>query len=92
MPWAYVNATASTVEVPAVHSLPSLRSGQPVHERAMPAADGRAQYPMLTVALGLRMGAMESFFSTLKTERTAAKVYRSRDAARADVFDDIERF
>jgi putative transposase len=47
---------------------------------------------MLTVALGLRMGAMESFFSTLKTERTAAKVYRSRDAARADVFDDIERF
>ncbi len=36
--------------------------------------------------------AMESFFSTLKTERTAAKVYRSRDAARADVFDYIERF
>ncbi len=36
--------------------------------------------------------AMESFFSTLKTERTAAKVYRSRDAAGADVFDYIERF
>jgi len=36
--------------------------------------------------------AMESFFSTLKTERTAGKVYRSRDAARADVFDYIERF
>ena len=36
--------------------------------------------------------AMESFFSTLKTERTARKVYRSRDAARADVFDYIERF
>jgi len=36
--------------------------------------------------------AMESFFSTLKTERTAAKVYRSRDVARADVFDYIERF
>jgi putative transposase len=36
--------------------------------------------------------AMESFFSTLKTERTANKVYRSRDAARADVFDYIERF
>ena len=36
--------------------------------------------------------AMESFFSSLKTERTAAKVYRSRDAARADVFDYIERF
>lgn len=36
--------------------------------------------------------AMESFFSTLKTERTARKVYRSRDAARRDVFDYIERF
>jgi putative transposase len=36
--------------------------------------------------------AMESFFSSLKTERTAAKTYRSRDAARADVFDYIERF
>lgn len=36
--------------------------------------------------------AMESFFSTLKTERTADKNYRTRDAARADVFDYIERF
>ena len=36
--------------------------------------------------------AMESFFSSLKTERIGKKVYRSRDAARADVFDDIERF
>lgn len=36
--------------------------------------------------------AMESFFSTLKTERTARKVYRTRNEARADVFDYIERF
>ena len=36
--------------------------------------------------------AMESFFSTLKTERTAGKIYRTRDAARAEVFDYIERF
>lgn len=36
--------------------------------------------------------AMESFFSTLKTERTARKDYPTRDAARADVFDYIERF
>jgi putative transposase len=36
--------------------------------------------------------AMESFFSSLKTERTARKVYRSRDQARVDVFDYIERF
>jgi putative transposase len=36
--------------------------------------------------------AMESFFSSLKTERTARKLYRTRDEARADVFDYIERF
>ena len=36
--------------------------------------------------------AMESFFSSLKTERTARKTYRTRDQARADVFDYIERF
>jgi len=36
--------------------------------------------------------AMESFFSSLKTERTARKVYRTREQARADVFDYIERF
>jgi putative transposase len=35
--------------------------------------------------------AMESFFSSLKTERTARKVYRTRDAAHADVFEYIER-
>jgi putative transposase len=36
--------------------------------------------------------AMESFFSSLKTERLARKTYRTRDAARAEVFDYIERF
>ena len=36
--------------------------------------------------------AMESFFSSLKTERIGSKLYRTRDAARADVFDYIERF
>ncbi len=35
---------------------------------------------------------MESFFSTLKTERTNRKHYATRNAARADVFDYIERF
>jgi putative transposase len=35
---------------------------------------------------------MESFFSTLKTERTNRKHYVTRDAARADVFDYVERF
>lgn len=36
--------------------------------------------------------AMESFFSTLKTERISRKAYRTRDEAKADVFDYIERF
>ncbi len=36
--------------------------------------------------------AMESFFSTLKMERTDRTNYRTRNEARADVFDYIERF
>lgn len=36
--------------------------------------------------------AMESFFSSLKTERIRGRVYRTCDDARADVFDYIERF
>ena len=36
--------------------------------------------------------AMESFFSSLKVERVARKIYRTRDQAKADVFDYIERF
>ena len=35
---------------------------------------------------------MESFFSTLKTERLGRRQYRTRDELRADVFDYIERF
>jgi Integrase core domain len=35
--------------------------------------------------------AMESFFSSLKVERVARKTYRTRDQAKADVFDYIER-
>jgi putative transposase len=36
--------------------------------------------------------AMESFFSTLKTERLSKRLYKTRDELRADVFDYIERF
>ena len=36
--------------------------------------------------------AMESFFSTLKRERVYRRQYATRDQARADVFDYIERF
>ncbi len=35
---------------------------------------------------------VESFFASLKRERTRRKKYRTRDDARADVFDYIERF
>jgi hypothetical protein len=35
---------------------------------------------------------MESFFSSLKTARITRRMYRTRDDARADVFDYIERF
>ena len=35
---------------------------------------------------------MESFLSSLKTERIARKTYRTRDQAKADVFDYIECF
>ena len=36
--------------------------------------------------------AKERFFSSLKAERVRGKINRTRDAARAGVFDDIERF
>ena len=36
--------------------------------------------------------AMESFFSSLKSERIYRRMYRNREEARADVFDYIERF
>jgi putative transposase len=34
----------------------------------------------------------ESFFSSLKKERIKKRVYKTRDLARADVFDYIEMF
>ncbi len=36
--------------------------------------------------------AMDSFFSSMKTERIGRKIYRTRNHAKADVFDYIERF
>jgi putative transposase len=64
---------------------------------------GSQQFQLLLISNGVtcsmsRSGncwdnaAMESFFSSLKTERVARKTYRTRDQARADVFDYIERF
>ncbi len=43
-------------------------------------------------AAGRIGNAMESFFSSLKIERIRGKIHRTRDAARIDVLDDIERF
>jgi putative transposase len=39
-----------------------------------------------------RLASAEMFFSSLKSERIKGKVYWTRDEARADVFDYIERF
>ena len=36
--------------------------------------------------------AMESFFSSLKVERVHRRLYATRDQAKADVFDYVERF
>ena len=35
---------------------------------------------------------MESFFSSLKKERIRKRIYKTRDMARADIFDYIEVF
>ena len=35
---------------------------------------------------------MESFFSSLKTERVRHRIYETRAEARADLFDYVERF
>ena len=55
-------------------------------------ADNGVSYSMSRSGNVWDNAAMESFFSSLKTERTARKTYRTRDQARADVFDYIERF
>ena len=36
--------------------------------------------------------AVESFFSSMKTERTASHMCRCREQVRVDLFDNIERF
>jgi putative transposase len=49
---------------------------------------------MFDEPFGQRLGQCSDgeLFSSLKTERTRRKTYRTRDQARADVFDYIERF
>ena len=72
----------------------SLRPGQPIHQRGVPAL--LAEHG-ITCSMSRRgdvwdNSAMESFFSSLKIERVQPQRYRTRDEARADVFDYIERF
>ena len=55
------------------------------------ASSGAQRAATLTHRL-LAFARRQPFFSSLKTERTARKVYRSRNEAKADVFDYIERF
>ena len=54
-------------------------------------ADNGVQCPMSRSGNVWDNAAMESFSSSLKTERIGRKDDRTRDAARADVFDLIER-
>lgn len=49
----------------------------------------RARLHELTAGVPPCKVAMESFFSSLKTERLSRKVDRTRDELRADVFDYI---
>jgi putative transposase len=55
-------------------------------------ADKSVQYSMRLSGHVWDNAAMESFLSSLKTEWVRGKVYRTRDEARSDVFDYIERF
>ena len=79
---------------PAARAAAPFRSRQLVHERGVPAVDGRARGDVQLEPLRKRLddAAMESFFASLKVERVARKIYRTRDQATADVFDYIERF
>jgi putative transposase len=78
---------------PAALAAP-LRPRQPIYERAVPAcaAENGVTCSMSRSGNVWDNAAMESLFSSLKTERTARRRYRTRDEAEADVFDYIERF
>src|ERR1700684_3021412 len=72
----------------------SFRPGQPIYERAVPASDGRQWRRLFDepVRQRLRHRRDGELLFLAQTERIGNKVYRTRDAARVDVFDYIERF
>ena len=101
-----MHVTMTTQRVTDALVMAIWRRGKP--EAVLPHSDRRSQYTSepfqrlladhgVTCSIS-RSGnywdnaAMESFFSSLKTERTANKTYHTRDQAKADVFDYIERF
>lgn len=57
-------------------------------------ASGRQRDQLLDEPGKKRVGQLSQgeLFSSLKTERTTRRVYRTRDEARADIFDYINRF
>jgi putative transposase len=78
---------------PDAHLYHSDRGSQYTSEQFQrPLADHCITYSMSRSSNWWDNAATESIFSSLKTERTARKTYRTRDEARADVFDYIERF
>ena len=65
-----------------------------VYECAIPTTPGRPRRHLQQETRGnvWDNAVMESYFFSLKTERTAAKMYRTRAQAKADVFNFIECF
>ncbi len=73
----------------------SLGPRQPVRQQGVPAlacSDQGIACSMSRTGNVWDNAAVESFLSSLKTERVSRKIYRTRDDARADVFDYIEQF
>ena len=68
--------------------------GGAVYECAVPTTPSRPQRHLQHETGGKVWdnAVMESYFFSLKTERTAAKMYRTRAQAKADVFNFIECF
>ena len=72
----------------------SLGPGAPIHQRAVPAPAGRQRHHLFDEPVRQRLGQCRDGELLLVAEdRThGPQVYRTRDEARADVFDYIERF
>lgn len=86
-PWAESRlASGNRSDIGRCDVLPSSEAASSTDRE--PSSDFKPDHPLNPRGL-MRVS---SFFSSLKTERTACKNYRTRDDAKADVFDYIERF